>query len=209
MLDGDADVQIDARRRHAGSQHLQALGFRVAARQLRDAGPTGQIALCLCDPRLNKLKGVNCDPVSQTRVCDTTQRRRFIHRLILMDLSRAGQKLLRQGRLSRGPAEGAGRGVFLWPADEPDRPATGVRSGKAVEACATPDQTHSVARAKKPDLCLPGRTVILLLFQPRVHTSGPPSYWPPAYPFGQWTENFGSERLTHHVHILEMNSESY
>ena len=36
-------------------------------------------------------------------------------------------------------------------------------------------------------------------------------------PFDEWTEVFGSERLTgalldrptHHVHILEMNSESY
>ena len=36
-------------------------------------------------------------------------------------------------------------------------------------------------------------------------------------PFGEWTEVFGSERLTgalldrltHHVHILEMNGESY
>ena len=36
-------------------------------------------------------------------------------------------------------------------------------------------------------------------------------------PFDEWTETFGSERLTdalldritHHVHILEMNGESY
>ena len=28
-------------------------------------------------------------------------------------------------------------------------------------------------------------------------------------PFDEWTEVFGSERLTHHVHILEMNGESY
>ena len=28
-------------------------------------------------------------------------------------------------------------------------------------------------------------------------------------PFDEWTEIFGSERLTHHVHILEMNGESY
>ena len=27
--------------------------------------------------------------------------------------------------------------------------------------------------------------------------------------FGEWTEVFGPERLTHHVHILEMNGESY
>ena len=27
--------------------------------------------------------------------------------------------------------------------------------------------------------------------------------------FDEWTEVFGSERLTHHVHILEMNGESY
>ena len=40
---------------------------------------------------------------------------------------------LDQGAHGRGPVEGAGRGVFPWPAAEPDRPATGVRSGKAVE----------------------------------------------------------------------------
>ena len=28
-------------------------------------------------------------------------------------------------------------------------------------------------------------------------------------PFDEWTEVFGSDRLTHHVHILEMNGESY
>jgi DNA replication protein DnaC len=28
-------------------------------------------------------------------------------------------------------------------------------------------------------------------------------------PFDEWTEVFGSERLTHHVHILEMNGESF
>ena len=28
-------------------------------------------------------------------------------------------------------------------------------------------------------------------------------------PAGEWTEVFGSERLTHHVHILEMNGDSY
>ena len=28
-------------------------------------------------------------------------------------------------------------------------------------------------------------------------------------PFDEWTQVFGSERLTHHVHILEMNGESY
>ena len=28
-------------------------------------------------------------------------------------------------------------------------------------------------------------------------------------PFDEWTEVFGSERLTHHVHILEMNGEKY
>ena len=27
--------------------------------------------------------------------------------------------------------------------------------------------------------------------------------------FDEWTEVFGSDRLTHHVHILEMNGESY
>ncbi len=40
---------------------------------------------------------------------------------------------------------------------------------------------------------------------------------PTNLPFDEWTEVFGSERLTgalldrltHHVHILEMNSESY
>ena len=28
-------------------------------------------------------------------------------------------------------------------------------------------------------------------------------------PFDEWTDVFGSERLTHHVHILEMNGDSY
>ena len=28
-------------------------------------------------------------------------------------------------------------------------------------------------------------------------------------PFDEWTEVFGSGRLTHHVHILEMNGDSY
>ena len=28
-------------------------------------------------------------------------------------------------------------------------------------------------------------------------------------PFDEWTSVFGSDRLTHHVHILEMNGESY
>ena len=28
-------------------------------------------------------------------------------------------------------------------------------------------------------------------------------------PFDEWAEVFGSERLTHHVHVLEMNGESY
>ena len=78
---------IDVRKHHAGGQQLLALGFRVAARQLGDSGPAGAdvsvdfghrspvqlvvIALSLCDPHLNKLEGVNCGPVSQTRVCDT------------------------------------------------------------------------------------------------------------------------------------------
>ena len=31
----------------------------------------------------------------------------------------------------------------------------------------------------------------------------------PGRPFDEWTEAFGSERLTHHVQILEMNGESY
>ena len=29
-----------------------------------------RIALCFCDPHLNKLKGVTSGPVSQTRVCE-------------------------------------------------------------------------------------------------------------------------------------------
>ena len=38
---GDADVLIDVRERHAGSQQLLAVGFRVAARQLGDSGAAG------------------------------------------------------------------------------------------------------------------------------------------------------------------------
>ena len=72
---GDADILIYARKRHAGGQQLLALGFRVAVRQLADSGaPLSlqlvRIALCLCDSYPNKLKRVNCDPVSQTRVCE-------------------------------------------------------------------------------------------------------------------------------------------
>ena len=48
-------------------------------------------------------------------------------------------------------------------------------------------------------------------------TSAAPSWSPPTSPFDEWTEVFGSERLTgalldrltHHVHIIEMNSDSY
>ena len=81
-VSGDADVLIDVRKRHAGSQQLLTLGFRVAARQLGRLGGRSRrsraslslqllrIALYLCDPHLNKLKGVNCGPVSQTRVCE-------------------------------------------------------------------------------------------------------------------------------------------
>ena len=83
---GDADVLIDVRKLCADSQQQLALGFRVAARELGDSGAAGPdvaidlweslslqlawIALYLCDPHLNKLKGVNCGPVSQTRVCE-------------------------------------------------------------------------------------------------------------------------------------------
>ncbi len=28
-------------------------------------------------------------------------------------------------------------------------------------------------------------------------------------PFDEWNEVFGSDRLTHHVHIIEMTGESY
>ena len=38
---GDTDILIDVRKRHAGSQQLLALGFRVAARQLGDSGAAG------------------------------------------------------------------------------------------------------------------------------------------------------------------------
>ena len=48
-------------------------------------------------------------------------------------------------------------------------------------------------------------------------TSGAPSWSPPNLPFDEWTGVFGSERLTgalldrltHHVHILELNGDSY
>ena len=38
---GDTDVLIDVRKRHAGGQHLLALGYRVAARHLGDSGAAG------------------------------------------------------------------------------------------------------------------------------------------------------------------------
>ena len=40
---------------------------------------------------------------------------------------------LDQGALGRGAGEGAGRGAGPWPAAEPDRAATGVHPGRAVE----------------------------------------------------------------------------
>ena len=48
-------------------------------------------------------------------------------------------------------------------------------------------------------------------------TSARRSSSPRIFPFDEWTETFGSERLTgalldrltHHVHILEMNGESF
>ena len=52
--------------------------------------PLVRIALYLCGPRLNKLEGVTCGPVSQTRVCDTTQPGRGIH----MERSGADPKLV-------------------------------------------------------------------------------------------------------------------
>ena len=62
--------------------------------------------------------------MSQTRVCDTTQPGRIIHQLIHRDRSGAGQKLGRQGTLSRGPSDSAGPGMFPWSTAQPDRPAT-------------------------------------------------------------------------------------
>ena len=40
---------------------------------------------------------------------------------------------LDQGALGRGAGEGAGRGAVPWPAAEPERAATGVHPGRAVE----------------------------------------------------------------------------
>ena len=40
---------------------------------------------------------------------------------------------LDQGALPRGAGEGAGRGAVPWPAAEPERAATGVHPGRAVE----------------------------------------------------------------------------
>ena len=54
-----------------------------------------RIALCFCDPHLNKLKGVTSGSVSQTRVCDTTQPRQIIH----TDRSGSDQKLIREPSL--------------------------------------------------------------------------------------------------------------
>ena len=71
--------------------------------------------------------------MSQTRVCGPPHPGRLIHRLIHMDRSGADQKLVRQGTLSRGPVEGAGRGVFPRPTAEPERAATGVHPAGAVE----------------------------------------------------------------------------
>ena len=66
-------------------------------------GDLVRIALYLYDPHLNNLKGVTFDPVSQTRVCDTTQPGRVIH----MDRSGVDQKLVRRPPCS-GATAGAG-----------------------------------------------------------------------------------------------------
>ena len=63
----------------------------------------------------------------------------------------------------------------------------------------------------------PWQKAILQVFQPGVYTSEAPSLGTTNLPFDEWTEVFGSERitgalldrLTHHVHSLEMNGESY
>ena len=50
-------------------------------------GDLVRIALYLYDPHLNNLKGENCGPVSQTRVCEPPQPERVTH----TDRSGAGQ----------------------------------------------------------------------------------------------------------------------
>ena len=61
-----------------------------------------RIALYLCDLHPNKLKGGNCGPVSQTRVCEPPQPERFIH----TDRSRADQM-----QVQRPPCSGVTSGV--------------------------------------------------------------------------------------------------
>ena len=79
--------------------------------------------------------------MSQTRVCDTPSQGDSSTRTA----PELTQKLAQQGTLSRGPVEGTGRRVFPWPAAEPDRPATGVRSDKALEEPA-PARTDPLGR---------------------------------------------------------------
>ena len=86
--------------------------------------------------------------------------------------------------------------MFPWPAVEPDRPATGVRSGKAVEGPAP----ARIRPSRPPWL----KNLVLLPCQ-RCHTffysrqrfirAG---FHPGAtnLSFDEWTEVFGSERLT-------------
>ena len=96
------------------------------------ASPSRQlvrIALCLCDPRLDKLRGVNCGPVSQTRVCEPLQQGRFIH----TDCFGSDQKLVRQGTLSPEQSEGTDQGPFPWPTAKPERAAAGVHQDRKVE----------------------------------------------------------------------------
>ena len=104
---GNAGVLKDVRKRHADSQQLLALGFpgRCPTARRLWAGWCGRsrrsraslplrlvrIALYLCDPHLNKLKGVDCGPVSQTRVCDPPNQRGLNH----MDHSGTVEQLVR------------------------------------------------------------------------------------------------------------------
>jgi DNA replication protein DnaC len=90
----------------------------------------------------------------------------------------------------------------------------GAREGSALRLtqCTGGDQT--VAEGQLP-LSKTGAELLFEVFSRRYERSS--TLVTSNLPFNEWTEAFGSERLTgalldrltHHVHILEMNGESY
>ena len=85
------------------------------------------------------------------------------------------------------------------------------RNGFLIEGCY---ETRLTGSSRFP-LTLPGAELLFEVFSQRYERGS--ILVTSNLPFDEWTEIFGSERLTgalldrltHHVHILEMNGESY